>query len=127
MTIDTSPIVDESKAPLGRRPKLLGIEYLRLESRGGKQRYRCEAWQLTTGRKAVIVTDNGGTSLVNASEGIAKMVRDRWPGELTIIEDWTADPEYNITGHRFHVSTEDGGQLPFDHDAWDQRGLVLPR
>lgn len=44
MTIDTTPIVDESKAPLGRRPKLLGIEHLLQKfSHGGKQHYRCEA------------------------------------------------------------------------------------
>ncbi len=63
-------IVDPSHAPLGRRPELLSVEYLSLAF-VNPQRYRCEAWHLTNGAAVVIVTDNGGTSLMNASEKVA--------------------------------------------------------
>jgi len=122
-----TPIVDASRAPYGRRPQLLGVEYLTL-TYIERQRYRCEAWHLTDGAVAVIVTDNGGTSLMNASEKVSEMVRKRWPAsDLTIFEDWI---EPFITGEpstRFRIANEQGGNLAVDFDAWDARGLVLPR
>lgn len=121
------PIVDPSSAPYARRPHLLGVEYLALDY-FGIQRYRCEGWQLTNGDTVVIVTDNGGTSLMNASEKIAAMLRERWEvNVLTIIEDWIEPyfPGEPLT--RFRVSDEHGGNTSVDYDKLEACGLVLPR
>ncbi len=128
MTTSPEPtIVDPDKAPLGRRPQLLGVEYLSL-TYVHEQRYRCEAWHLTDGAAVVIVTDNGGTSLMNASEKVSVMVRARWPlADLTIIEDWI---EPFLTGEpltRFRISNERGSNRVVEYDAWEARGIVLPR
>jgi len=121
------PIVDASRAPYGRRPQLLGVEYLSL-TYVQPQRYRCEAWHLTDGALAVIVTDNGGTSLMNGSEKISEMVRKRWPApDLTIIEDWIEPFFHDEPSTRFRISNERGGNRAVDFDAWDARGLALPR
>ncbi|MEK8229325.1 hypothetical protein NKG05_30620 [Oerskovia sp. M15] len=126
----TSPehtIVDPSKAPHGRRPQLLGIEYLRL-TYVHEQYYRCEGWHLTDGAAAVIVTDNGGTSLMNASEKVSEMVRERWPHpNLTIIEDWIQPFINGDPTTRFRISNEKGSNSDVKYDNWDPRGLVLPR
>lgn len=127
MTTSPEPtIVDPSKAPHGRRPQLLGVEYLRL-AYVHEQYYRCEAWHLTDGGVVVIVTDNGGTSLMNASEKVSEMVRDRWPNPLlTIVEDWVEPFHAHDPESRFVISNEKGGNLPLDRAEWAARGLVLP-
>lgn len=122
-------LADPSRATLGRRPELLGVEFLRPDVRGpyGGQRYRTEAWELANGDRVVIVSDNGGTSLMNNSENIARAVDTRWanPGRSPIIvEEW--DPP-TIVGHRFVVSDRAGGHRPVDFDELDASGLVLPR
>lgn len=127
MTLQEPTIVDPDKAPHGRRPQLLGVEYLPLMF-VHEQYYRCEAWHLTDGAAAVIVTDNGGTSLMNASEEISTMVRERWPlADLTIVEDWIEPFLAGDPLTRFRISTESGGGHDVEYDKWDARGLVLPR
>lgn len=121
-------IIDPRQAPLGREPMLLGIDWLTHERYPG-QRWRSEAWQLTNGETVVIVSDNGGTSLMNASEGIAEAVDARWrqPGGVpVIIEDWTAEQPF-LEGERFRVSARNGGSWEVDFNEWDDQGLVLPR
>lgn len=123
-------IVDPTAAPRGRMPHHLGVDYVTLESLGG-QRYRTEACVLTNGTTVVIVTDNGGTSLMNASNAIAQAVDARWgphsSGLIVIVEEW--DPPFGGAGgaERFLISDRAGGNFPFDFEEWDRRGLVLPR
>lgn len=124
-------IVDPAKAPIGKEPRLLGVDHIEPELDSFRhQRYRTEAWKLNNGETVVIVSDNGGTSLMNASEGIAVAINDRWH-ELSapfpiIIEDWSEETPYG-TGERFRISDRDGGSESFDFDKWDRVGLVLPR
>ena len=120
-------LIDPSSAPRGKTPALLGIEYL--EPKGlatSGQGYLTEAWQLTNGSKVVIVTDNGGTSLMNASEKIAAMIDERWGGpyNLTIIEEW--DPPAS-GGKRFVESARNGGHWQVDRDSLAKKGIVLPQ
>ncbi|MFS0912340.1 hypothetical protein AB3M89_11140 [Microbacterium sp. 179-I 3D2 NHS] len=122
-------IVDPERGALGRRPRLLGVEFLApaLGGEFGRQRYRTEAWQLTNGDTVVIVSDNAGTSLMNISEHIAAAIDARWAGSgrrPIIIEDW--DPP-TATGRRFVVSNREGGHVPVDFDELDRAGIVLPR
>lgn len=122
-------IVDPARAALGRRPELLGVEFLTPNIGGpfAGQRYRTEAWQLTNGDRAVIVSDNAGTSLMNMSEHIAEAVDARWGGRgraPIIIEEW--DPP-TVMGHRFVLSDRQGGHTRVDFDELDRAGIVLPR
>ncbi|MFS0895019.1 hypothetical protein [Microbacterium sp. 179-I 3D3 NHS] len=122
-------IVDPERGALGRRPRLLGVEFLApaLSGEFGRQRYRTEAWQLTNGDTVVIVSDNAGTSLMNISEHIAAAIDARWAGSgrrPIIIEDW--DPP-TATGRRFVVSNREGGHVPVDFDELDRAGIVLSR
>lgn len=125
-------IVNPSLAPIGLEPKFLGIEFIE-PTYHGNERYRTEAWQLNNGSVVVIVSDNHGMSLMNASVSIATAIHERWDSiargqSLTIIEDWTADPEFQYDGDtRFVISAEDGGNRPLDFDMWDKSGIVLPR
>lgn len=128
MTTSPEPtIVDPSKAPHGRRPQLLGVEYLRLMTHIGEQYYRCEAWHLVDGEVVVIVRDNGGTSLMNASSKVSQMVRDRWPNPaLTIVEDWVEPFIPGDPKSRFRISDEEGANEALDPAKWAARGLVVP-
>ncbi|WP_242086495.1 hypothetical protein, partial [Microbacterium lacticum] len=63
--------VDANDAPQGRRPIFLGADYVATAHNG---RYYTEAWSLTDGETVVIVRENGGTSLMNASERIAAAI-----------------------------------------------------
>lgn len=121
-------LVDPSRATLGRKPTLLGVDFLQPNAGGpfSEQRYRTEAWQLTNGDRVVIVSDNGGTSLMNNSENIADAIDARWsPGgrKPIIIEEW--DPP-TVMGHRFVVSNRAGGHLPVDFEGLARSGIVLP-
>ncbi|WP_144794223.1 hypothetical protein [Microbacterium paludicola] len=122
-------IVDANRAALGRTPTLLGVEFLHPAVGGpfGDQSYRTEAWQLTNGDRVVIVSDNGGTSLMNISEHIATAIDTRWakPGRpLMIIEEWNPP---TVMGHRFVVSNRNGGHIRVDFDELDSVGIILPR
>lgn len=124
-------IADPTKAPLGKEPRLLGVDYIEPTRQAfPNQRYRTEAWRLNNGDLVVIVSDNGGTSLMNASEGIAEAIEQRWyesPGTPpVIVEDWSEDKPFG-DGRRFVISTKNGGNRVFDFDEWDAAGLVLPR
>lgn len=125
-------IADPAEARIGLEPKLLGIDHIVPDTgHVPHQRYRTEAWQLNNGDRVVIVSANGGTSLMNASEEIAAAVDLRW-GEkttgpaVTIIEDWATPGGYAGIA-RFRVSNREGGSSTFNHDEWDAAGLVLPR
>lgn len=123
----TNTIVDPSQAPTGREPLLLGVEFITPKDLHGKQRYRTEAWRLTNGELVVIVTDNGGTSLMNASEKIAAAIKKHWAerGEpVTIVEDWTAERPF-LDEDRFRISAENGGNWPLDRAEWKAKGLPL--
>lgn len=125
---DSTTIAKADAAPLGREPLLLGIDHVMPEVIFANQRYRTEAWRLTDGTLAVIVTDNNGTSLMNGSEHIAAAIDARWhtvPGQPpTIIEDWGPG---GLFGARFVISDRKGGYTAFSFDEWDSRGLALPR
>lgn len=117
--------VDANDAPHGRRPVFLGADYISLPHIG---RYYTEAWSLTDGETVVIVRENGGMSLINASDRIAEAIDSRWykgGPPIRIIEDW--GPEPTAMGHRFVESSRTGGHWALDFDEWDSRGLVLPR
>ncbi len=117
--------VDANDAPQGRRPVFLGADYVSTPHNG---RYYTEAWSLTDGELVVIVRENGGTSLMNASERIAEAIDKRWYTSgipIRIIEDWGTDR--TALGHRFVESSREGGHWALDFDEWDSRGLVLPR
>lgn len=77
--MSTSPtIADLTKAPLGKEPRLLGMDYIEpRQLPSANQRYRTEAWRLNNGELVVIVSDNGGTSLMNGSERIADAIDAR--------------------------------------------------
>lgn len=119
-------IVNPHRAPLGREPDFVGVVRLRPEPLG--QHYRAEAWRLSDGQLVVIVSDNGGTSLLIASELIAKAVDQQWPGDkgcAVIIEDWSEDRKF-LDEHRFMQSSRNGGHWVVDLDKWAERGLCLP-
>ncbi|MBD5788343.1 hypothetical protein IF650_19460 [Cellulosimicrobium terreum] len=66
MTTSSEPtIVDPARRPTDAGLRALGVEYLRV-TYVHEQRYRCEAWHLTDGEVVVIVTENGGASLITA-------------------------------------------------------------
>ncbi len=124
---DLTTILEADRAPRGRAPHLVGIDYVTTTYGSHEQRYRTEAWRLTDGDMFVIVSDNGGTSLMNASEKIADAVDQRWyqaGSPIRIIEDWTPP---TMMGHRFVESSRTGGQLLIDFDELDARGFPLPR
>lgn len=119
---DSVPLVDPQRAPLGRRPVFLGIEYLETNRFPG-QRWRSEAWRATNGLCVVIVTDNGGTSVNNATSALKEAVESRWLSEgpeIMIIDDWldTNSPRFCVHG---------APHLGVDLDALDRQGIVLPR
>ncbi|WP_170307668.1 hypothetical protein [Janibacter terrae] len=121
-------IADPSAAPLGREPRFLGTDHIEVSYLGPNdhQLYRTEAWHLTDGQRVVVVSSNGGTSLVNAAELIAEAVERRWGGvgkPLVIVEDWHPGTAF---GARFAIAAGAGGHEPFDHEEWEQRGLALP-
>lgn len=127
----TITIVDPTKAPLGKEPRLLGVDHIEPDLQMfPNQRYRTEAWRLSNGELVVIVSDNGGTSLMNASEAIAAAVDARWyesPGTPAIIvEDWSEQKPFS-DNQRFVISTQNGGNRTFDFNEWDSLGLALPR
>lgn len=123
-TKDQTPILEVSRAPRGRTPLLLGIDYITVKL-NGVQRYRTEAWQLTSGDVCVIVSENGGTSLLNAQKSIAAAVDKRWStGEpVRIFEDWYPD----VQSGRFFESSGRGGHGAVDFAALDREGFPLPR
>lgn len=120
-------IANPSQAPTGREPLLLGVEFITPKNMHGEQRYRTEAWRLNNGELVVIVSDNGGTSLMNASETIAAAIKEQWAvrGEpVTIVEDWA--PESLSSGQdRFCISSQNGGNWPLDREEWKAKGLPL--
>lgn len=122
-------IVDPAQAPLGREPEFVGKDHVTPKnvSAGAKQRYRTEAWRTSRGELVVIVTDNGGTSLMNASEKIAAAIKERWASEgepVTIIEDWAERPPFSPG--RFVESHQNGGHSNIDLAEWKAIGIPLP-
>lgn len=132
--MNSQTIVDPNSAPRGRDPHFVGVDYIVPLALGpnDKQRYRTEAWDLVDGTRAVIVTENGATSLDTAKEKIAAAVTERWGDGAglipDIIEDWgdLHSKFESFNGARFFFAPE-AQALPIDLDKWAARGLVLPR
>lgn len=124
-------IADPNLAPLGREPELVAVDSIYPEGLVTPgQRYRVELWSLAGGQSVAIVSDNHGTSLINASEAISKAIREKWnfvnDPNLTIVEDWGADRPF-LGDSRFTISSENGGVRPYKHAEWEALGLFLPR
>lgn len=88
------------------------------------QRYPVEVWEISNGFRFVILTAvYGNASPMNASTRIARTVRAQWDRVESIIEFW---PDGLGDGHRFVVSSEDGGNYPTNFDELARLGLVIP-